>query len=120
VTVGERLKQIRESKKYVQGDIEQRTGLPHCYTSHVKNGHRVPSLEMLEKYARPMEIELYQLFFESKGDKKPQDLNLPGRPAPKLSPKDAGIASRLSTYLTRMNERDKTILVNLARKMAAR
>ena len=67
-----------------------------------------------------MEIELYQLYFESNGHKKPQDLNLPVRPAAKLSRKDAGIVSQLGGLVPRMNDRDKRILVNLARKKAAR
>jgi transcriptional regulator with XRE-family HTH domain len=60
-----------------QGDIERKTGLLRCYISRVENSHTIPAIESLEKMARAMEIELYQLFFESNGHKKPQDLNLP-------------------------------------------
>ena len=65
--------------------------------------------------ARAMEIELYQRFFESNGHKKPQDLNLPVCPAAKLSRKDAGIV-QLGGLVPRMNDRDKRIVVNLARR----
>jgi transcriptional regulator with XRE-family HTH domain len=47
--IGERLRTIRESKNLSQGDIEQRTGIMRCYTSRVKNGHTVPSIETLAK-----------------------------------------------------------------------
>jgi transcriptional regulator with XRE-family HTH domain len=66
--IGDRLRAFREEKKLSQGDIEQRTGLFRCYTSRVENGHTVPSIETLEKYARALEIPLYQLFYD--GDEK--------------------------------------------------
>ena len=49
--IGERLKGLREAKKLSQGDIETQMGLIRCYTSRVENGHTVPSLETLEKFA---------------------------------------------------------------------
>jgi transcriptional regulator with XRE-family HTH domain len=118
--VGERLKAIRESKGLSQGDIEHQTGLLRCYLSRCENGHTVPSIDTLEKWARAMGIQLYQIFFEANGSKKPQDLNLPASPAMTLDRKDAAIASRLGGYLPKMKDRDKSILVEMARKMAAR
>lgn len=120
MVVGERLKAIRESKSLSQGDIEHKTGLLRCYISRVENGHTVPAIETLEKMARAMDIQLYQLFFDENGSKKPQALNLPASPTTKLDRKDAAIASRLGGYLPKMKARDKAILVDLARKMAAR
>src|SRR5271157_5292891 len=51
MVIGERLKDLREAKKLSQGDIEKRTGLIRCYTSRVENGHTVPTIETLGKYA---------------------------------------------------------------------
>ena len=51
-------------KALSQGDIEQRTGMLRCYTSHVENGHTVPSIETLAKYALALEIPFYQLFYD--------------------------------------------------------
>jgi transcriptional regulator with XRE-family HTH domain len=62
--IGTRLKGIREAKSLSQGDIEKRTGLVRCYTSRVEHGHTIPSIETLEKFARALEIPLYQLFHE--------------------------------------------------------
>jgi transcriptional regulator with XRE-family HTH domain len=39
--IGERLRVLREQKKFSQGDIEKRTGLLCCYISRVENGHTV-------------------------------------------------------------------------------
>ena len=49
--VGDRLPDLRESKNLSQGDIEKRTGLLRCYVFRVENGHTVPAVETLEKFA---------------------------------------------------------------------
>lgn len=118
--VGERLRAIRESKKLSQGDIEKRTGLLRCYISRVENGHTVPSVETLEKMARAMEIELYQVFFESNPKEGPKELKLPERQAPRLSRKDTNVVSRIGHFVGRMDDRDKKLLVGFAQKLAAR
>jgi transcriptional regulator with XRE-family HTH domain len=54
--MGERLRALREEKKFSQGEIENRTGLLRCYISRVENGHTVPTVETLEKFARALEV----------------------------------------------------------------
>ena len=117
--VGERLKAIRESKNLSQGDVERETGLLRCYLSRCENGHTVPSIDTLEKWARAMGVTMAQLFQEN--GKEPEPLKLPKSAAAKpLSRKDAGVVARLTKAVSRMSDRDKTILVNIAAKMAAR
>lgn len=67
--IGQRMRELRESKQLSQGQIEKRTGLLRCYTSRVENGHTVPTIETLEKYASALEIPVYRFFYE--GDKPP-------------------------------------------------
>ncbi len=62
--IGNRLKELRESKELSQGDIEKRTGLLRCYISRVENGHTVPAIETLEKMARALEVPMYRLFHD--------------------------------------------------------
>jgi DNA-binding XRE family transcriptional regulator len=62
---GDKLRALREEKKLSQGDIEKRTGLLRCYVSRVENGHTVPAVETLEKFARALEVPMYQLFHDS-------------------------------------------------------
>jgi transcriptional regulator with XRE-family HTH domain len=64
MVIGNRLRELRESKSLSQGDIEKRTGLLRCYISRVENGHTVPSIETLEKMARALEIPMYRLFYD--------------------------------------------------------
>ena len=61
--IGDRLRAIREEKKLSQGDIEKRTGLFRCYVSRVENGHTVPAVETIEKFARALEVPIYYLFY---------------------------------------------------------
>jgi transcriptional regulator with XRE-family HTH domain len=49
VIIGERLRALREQKNLSQGDIEEKTGLLHCYVSRVENGHTVPGCRDLGK-----------------------------------------------------------------------
>ena len=56
---GDRLRELREQKKLSQGDIENCCGLLRGYRSRVENGHTVPNIETLEKWAPALEVPLY-------------------------------------------------------------
>ena len=75
--IGDRLRVLRVQQKFSQGTIEQRTGLLRCYVSRVENGHSVPAIETLEKFARALEVPMYQLFYD--GEEPPKLPNLPKR-----------------------------------------
>jgi transcriptional regulator with XRE-family HTH domain len=75
MVIGEKIRALRESRNLSQGDIERRTGLIRAYTSRVENGHTIPTVETLEKYARALEVPLYRFFYE--GNEPPKKLNLP-------------------------------------------
>lgn len=110
MNIGSKLHELRAAKGFSQGEIEKRTGLLRCYTSRVENGHTVPNLETLEKYAGALEIELYQLFFEGEG--KPQ---LAGsRDAGKLGPEERGLFDAFK----KLGKRDRKFVVAMVRKMA--
>jgi transcriptional regulator with XRE-family HTH domain len=120
--VGDRLRVIREEKKLSQGDIEKRTGLLRCYVSRVENGHTVPAIETLEKFARALEVPMYELFYE--GDEPPKLLNPPLRKDDKDawggSGKDARFLSKLRRVLGNADESDRKLIMHMAQKMARR
>ena len=74
MVIGDRLRELREQKQLSQGDIEKRTGLLRCYVSRVENGHTVPAVETLEKFARALEVPVYQLFYD--GEEPPKLPNM--------------------------------------------
>jgi len=121
--IGDRLRALREEKKFSQGDIEKRTGLLRCYISRVENGHTVPAIETLEKMARALEVPLYQLFYE--GEEPPELPNLPKRKtgdetAWGSSGKDARFLAKFRRLLGRVDEGERKLLLYMAQKMAGR
>ena len=114
--IGERLRTIRESKNLSQGDIEKRTGLIRCYTSRVENGHTVPSVETLAKYAQALDIPLYQIFYDGEAaPKKIKGLNLDGE---KISLSERREIESLGRKFTKLKERDKGLVRLLVAKLA--
>jgi transcriptional regulator with XRE-family HTH domain len=123
VIIGDRLRSIREDKKLSQGDVEKRTGLLRCYISRVENGHTVPAVETIEKFARALEVPMYQLFYD--GDKPPEFPHLPKRlTADEIawggSGKDARYLLKLRRLLGRAQERDRKLLLSFAQKLASK
>lgn len=121
MVIGRKLRELRESKKLSQGDIEKRTGLLRCYTSRVENGHTVPSVETLEKYASALEIPLYKLFYD---DSEP--LQKPIKAATKANPERGSRGKgdrelrRIAKSLSRMDDQDRRLLIDMASRFAAR
>jgi len=124
MVVGIRLKKLREGRSLSQGDIEKRTGLLRCYISRVENGHTVPSLETLERLAAALEIPLYQLFYE--GDAEPALPNLSRRRTTEELALDAEQEKELRFFekvkrlLTKIDEKDRQLLLYMAQKLAGR
>lgn len=118
--IGQRLKELRKLKHLSQGQIEKRTGLLRCYTSRVENGHTVPSVETLEKYARALEIPMYRLFYE--GDKPPEKLLGPAfretSRAWGASGKEREELRAFAKALSRLNDRQRKLLFATAALMA--
>ena len=114
--IGERLRTIRESKNLSQGDIEKRTGLIRCYTSRVENGHTVPSIDTLQKYAQALEIPLYQLFYDGEeAPKKIKGLDLDGA---QLSNNERREIESLGRKFAKLKERDKGLVRLMIAKLA--
>jgi transcriptional regulator with XRE-family HTH domain len=65
--IGKRLRELREAKGLSQGDIERRSGLLRSYISRVEGGYTAPSLSTLEKFAKALEVEPYQLLHHGEG-----------------------------------------------------
>src|ERR1035438_6081084 len=121
--IGDRLRALREQKNFSQGEIEKRTGLLRCYVSRVENGHTVPAIETLEKFARALEVPLYQLFYE--GEEPPELPNLPKRKSADdiawgASGKEARLLNKFRRLMGRIEEGDRRLLLYMAQKMATR
>ena len=123
--IGTRLRQLREERQLSQGDIEERTGLLRCYVSRVENGHTVPSLETLERFAGVLDVPLYQLFFS--GDDALPTPNLTARKTLEELAGDNGgnggdaqFLLNLRDLLSRLAEPDRSVILSLAKRLAGR
>jgi transcriptional regulator with XRE-family HTH domain len=119
--IGERLPALREKKNFSQGEVEKRSGLLRCYISRVENGHTVPAVETLEKFARALEVPIYQLFYDSEGP--PKQLNLPmHKSADNLawgnSGRDARWLAKFRSVLAHVGKSDRKLLMFMIKKMA--
>ena len=121
--IGERLRELRVAKHLSQGDIEKRTGLLRCYISRVENGHTVPAVETLEKIARALGLQLYQLMYD--GDKVPEAPIAMASNGDKsqtwgLGGGGARYFQKLRRLLAKMNSEDRKLLLYTVQKMAHR
>lgn len=120
--IGDRIRELREKKHLSQGDIEERTGLLRCYISRVENGHTVPSLETLERFAGALDVPLYRLFYydeESPCGYQTSDTSL------EQLAQEGGAAGaearfllKLRTLQARLSPTDRDVLLTLAKKLA--
>jgi len=121
--IGARLRQLRDQKGLSQGDIENTTGMLRCYISRVENGHTVPSLETLERFAAVLGVPLYQLFITDGGEPSTPHLT-PRKTLEELVEEggkaghDARFLLKLKTLVTRIGQPEREVLLTLAKKLA--
>lgn len=108
--IGKRLRGLRQARGFTQGEIEERCGLFRCYISRVENGHTVPTLDTLEKWAAALDVKLYEVFYQGKGKPQPPKTS----EAEVLSPQE----KKLFKLIARMDKPDRQLLLFLARKLA--
>jgi transcriptional regulator with XRE-family HTH domain len=112
MNIGQRLMALRATKNFSQADIEKRTGLFRCHISRVENGHTIPNLDTLERWANALGVEVYQLFFEGKG--MPEPLS-----AGSMEPLDRSERELLALY-RQVDEADRRFMLDVGRQMAKR
>lgn len=112
--LAEQLRYLRKIKKLSQGDMEKRTGLLRCYISRVENGHTVPSVETLVKFAQALQIPIYHLLYQGEGLTRAED----------SSPRIRDWASTGKGYrtftkfrqaLSRMSEADRELFLEMTK-----
>ena len=123
MVIGDRLCVLREEKKFSQEVIEKRTGLLRCYISPVENGHTVLAVETLEKFARAIEVPIYQLFYD--GEEPPKLPSLPKRKSADdiawgSEGKEARLLAESCRLFSRMDEVDLGLVLSMAQNMASR
>jgi len=113
--VAERLRELRLDRKLSQPELEQRTGVARTYISRVENGHVTPSLEMLGRLAKGLQVPLAGLFYD--GDQSSVTTFRTKTTFGTLTMKTI-VHRELSGHLARMPKRKRKLLLKLARHFA--
>lgn len=116
--IGNRLRELRESKTLSQGDIEKRTGLLRCYISRLEKGHTVPAVETIENTARALEVPMYRLFHDGEVPAGLSRLKPPKDDEFGRKGREADYFSKLRRLLAKMEPDDQKLLLHMAQKVA--
>jgi|SRR5271154_6270237 len=121
--IGDRLRELRQQKKLSQAVIEKRSGLQRAYLSRVENGHTVPTIETLEKWAKALEVPIYQLFYDGAEPPRPSELRVwksPEEAAWGSSGQDAEYLKRLRRLLRKLDDANRRLLLQMSSRLARR
>jgi transcriptional regulator with XRE-family HTH domain len=106
-----------------QAEIEKRSGLLRAYLSRVENGHTIPSIQTLGKWAKALDVPRNQLFHEGDQPPEPSTLGV-WKPADETawghSGDDAIFLKKLRRLLRKIDEPKRRIVYQMAGKMARR
>jgi transcriptional regulator with XRE-family HTH domain len=108
--IGQRLRDIREEENLSQGDIADATAFVRPYISRIENGHTVPGVETLEKWARTLGCPSISFYHEA--EEPPEPLKLSGKNDKQLwgsSGRDAPQLSRLRKSLAKMDDTQRAL-----------
>jgi len=75
--IGDRLRTLREAKRLTLEHIAERTGLLRTYILAIENGDAMTSIDIVERLARALQVQMYELFYS--GRNNPVLINLPNR-----------------------------------------
>lgn len=121
--IGERLRELRQQKDLPQAETENRSGLQRAYLSRVENGHTVPSIDTLEKWATALEVPIYLLFYDGAEPPKSSELRVwksPDEAAWGSSGQDAEYLKQLRRLLRRLDEPNRKLILQMTSRLARR
>ncbi len=101
ISIGARIRELREKCGLSQGDIERASGMMRAYISRIERGHTVPNLESIERFATALGVPVHELFRD-------------GEPSKASNP----IAEMIAGYLRKMKPAERELLLKLARSLA--
>jgi len=127
MSIGQRIRALREQRGLSQGDIERQTGMLRGYISRVEHGHTTPSVETLHRFAAALDVPMYRLFYTAEDGAMPAAVG--GKPASTLEElaqsngtegSEARFLLQLKGLMGNMVESDRAFLLDCARKLASR
>jgi transcriptional regulator with XRE-family HTH domain len=123
MTIGQRLRALRQSRRLTQEDMRKRTGMLRPHISRLENGHTAPSVKTLERIARALEVPINKIFLGVEqsasssaitGNVEESELHF-GR-----TPSERRLLNEFNRMLAEISPVDRRLLFSLAKKMAQR
>ncbi|GAB4265173.1 MAG: XRE family transcriptional regulator [Deferrisomatales bacterium] len=68
--IGEKIRELRQKRRYTLQDLSAKTGLSKPLLSQVENGHVMPPVATLLKIARALEVNISHFFQEEEKEEK--------------------------------------------------
>jgi len=65
--LGDRIRQIRREKKITQEELADKASINRSYLSVIENGHSSPTVEVVERLAKGLGVNLWTLLAETEG-----------------------------------------------------
>jgi transcriptional regulator with XRE-family HTH domain len=106
-----------------QAQIENRSGLQRAYLSRVENGHTVPTIDTLEKWATALGVPIYLLFYDGAEPPKSSELRVwksPDEAAWGTSGQDAEYLKQLRRCLRKLDEPNRRLILQMTSRLARR
>ena len=97
--IGTRMKERRKEKGWTQKELAQRVGTSYKYISHVENGIKFPSLEMLVCLARELEVSLDYLVSAELLSQSEKDSDMVQQLWPDCSPEEYAFVVELIQFV---------------------
>jgi len=67
INLGEKIRYLRKSNDLTQQQLADKADIDYSYLGAIERGEKNPTLDIIEKIANGLEIEIYKLFFSIKG-----------------------------------------------------
>jgi transcriptional regulator with XRE-family HTH domain len=74
------LRRLREKRSISQGRLAVKMKMDRAYLSEIENGHRKPTVDLLDKLAEALDVPFYELFLPPEPGAAPPKSLPSGRP----------------------------------------
>ena len=113
--IGARIRSVRETMGFSQGDLERATGLLRSYISRIEHGHTMPSVANLERIATAFGMQLHDMLNEG----VTVAASPPARKtADPVENAESRFLAQVRGLIGRISQPDRKLLLDFARMLA--
>lgn len=120
-SLGKRLRDLRRHKGITQSEIEKKTGLLKSHISRLENGHTMPTVGTLHRYASALGVPVYLFFYLGSEPLSSPVVALDETSEAQRDPGAKGASdflTQLEEVVARLHDLDREILLAVAKKLA--